>query len=122
MPLEKLLARILPHGEIWPLKITGKIRFSPKDAPKHRSSACTLTRYDGHQRRTRRRKPIMAQKIFISAGEASGEHYGALLADALQKQLAASARRPASSAWVVSACRCRGLSVSSAPKRWPSWG
>ena len=32
----------------------------------------------------------MAQKIFISAGEASGEHYGALLADALQKQLAAS--------------------------------
>jgi hypothetical protein len=33
MPLEKLLARILPHGEIWPLKITGKIRFSPKDAP-----------------------------------------------------------------------------------------
>jgi len=34
--------------------------------------------------------PSMAQKIFISAGEASGEHYGALLADALQKQLAAS--------------------------------
>jgi len=32
----------------------------------------------------------MAQSIFISAGEASGEHYGALLADALQKQLAAS--------------------------------
>ena len=32
----------------------------------------------------------MPQKIFISAGEASGEHYGALLADALQKQLAAS--------------------------------
>jgi len=32
----------------------------------------------------------MAQSIFISAGEASGEHYGALLADALHKQLAAS--------------------------------
>ena len=32
----------------------------------------------------------MAQSIFISAGEASGEHYGALLDDALQKQLAAS--------------------------------
>jgi lipid-A-disaccharide synthase len=32
----------------------------------------------------------MPQSIFISAGEASGEHYGALLADALQKQLAAS--------------------------------
>jgi lipid-A-disaccharide synthase len=32
----------------------------------------------------------MLQTIFISAGEASGEHYGALLADALQKQLAAS--------------------------------
>jgi lipid-A-disaccharide synthase len=34
--------------------------------------------------------PSMPQSIFISAGEASGEHYGALLADALQKQLAAS--------------------------------
>jgi lipid-A-disaccharide synthase len=32
----------------------------------------------------------MPQRIFISAGEASGEHYGAMLADALQKQLAAS--------------------------------
>jgi lipid-A-disaccharide synthase len=32
----------------------------------------------------------MPSSIFISAGEASGEHYGALLADALQKQLAAS--------------------------------
>jgi len=34
--------------------------------------------------------PSMAQEIFISAGEASGEHYGAMLAEALQKQLAAS--------------------------------
>jgi lipid-A-disaccharide synthase len=34
--------------------------------------------------------PSMPQSIFISAGEASGEHYGALLAGALQKQLAAS--------------------------------
>ena len=32
----------------------------------------------------------MLPTIFISAGEASGEHYGALLADALQKQLSAS--------------------------------
>jgi len=31
----------------------------------------------------------MTQKIFISAGEASGEHYGALLVTALVKQLAA---------------------------------
>ena len=34
----------------------------------------------------------MAQQIFISAGEASGEHYGAMLADALQKQLGASGK------------------------------
>ena len=32
---------------------------------------------------------FMSQNIFISAGEASGEHYGALLVDALKKQLAA---------------------------------
>jgi lipid-A-disaccharide synthase len=31
----------------------------------------------------------MPQTIFISAGEASGEHYGALVIDALKKQLAA---------------------------------
>jgi lipid-A-disaccharide synthase len=31
----------------------------------------------------------MSQNIFISAGEASGEHYGALLVEALKKQLAA---------------------------------
>lgn len=31
----------------------------------------------------------MSPTIFISAGEASGEHYGALLIDALQRQLAA---------------------------------
>jgi lipid-A-disaccharide synthase len=30
---------------------------------------------------------FMPQSIFISAGEASGEHYGALLADALKKRL-----------------------------------
>ena len=34
----------------------------------------------------------MPPTIFISAGEASGEHYGALLAAALQRQLAASGR------------------------------
>ena len=32
----------------------------------------------------------MSPTIFISAGEASGEHYGALLATALQQRLAAS--------------------------------
>jgi lipid-A-disaccharide synthase len=32
---------------------------------------------------------FMSQNIFISAGEASGEHYGALLVEALKKQLAA---------------------------------
>ena len=32
----------------------------------------------------------MPPTIFISAGEASGEHYGALLIEALKKQLAAS--------------------------------
>jgi len=37
----------------------------------------------------------MPQSIFISAGEASGEHYGALLADALQRRLTA-ARQTAS--------------------------
>ena len=31
----------------------------------------------------------MASTLFISAGEASGEHYGALLIDALKRQLAA---------------------------------
>jgi lipid-A-disaccharide synthase len=34
----------------------------------------------------------MSSTIFISAGEASGEHYGALLIDALKKQLAESGR------------------------------
>jgi len=34
----------------------------------------------------------MSPTIFISAGEASGEQYGALLIDALQRQLAAAGR------------------------------
>jgi len=34
----------------------------------------------------------MAPSIFISAGEASGEHYGALLIEALKRQLAATGR------------------------------
>ena len=33
MPVEKYLPQNIPHGEIWPLKITGKIRFSPKKSP-----------------------------------------------------------------------------------------
>jgi lipid-A-disaccharide synthase len=37
----------------------------------------------------------MAFNIFISAGEASGEHYGALLVSALRQQLAASGREAA---------------------------
>jgi lipid-A-disaccharide synthase len=48
------------------------------------------SRYDGHERGNRRRKPgKMPSTIFISAGEASGEHYGALLIEALKRQLAA---------------------------------
>jgi lipid-A-disaccharide synthase len=38
----------------------------------------------------RRRHQYMSPTIFISAGEASGEHYGALLIEALKKQFAAS--------------------------------
>jgi lipid-A-disaccharide synthase len=37
----------------------------------------------------------MCPTIFISAGEASGEHYGALLIDALKRQLAANGGGPA---------------------------
>jgi lipid-A-disaccharide synthase len=37
---------------------------------------------------TNRRKPSMSPTIFISAGEASGEHYGALLVEALKQRLA----------------------------------
>src|ERR1017187_4711720 len=37
-----------------------------------------------------RNQGIMPSSIFISAGEASGEHYGALVIAALKKQLAAS--------------------------------
>jgi lipid-A-disaccharide synthase len=37
----------------------------------------------------------MPQTIFISAGEASGEHYGALLVTALQKQLGATGQKAA---------------------------
>jgi lipid-A-disaccharide synthase len=36
----------------------------------------------------RRRTPVMSPTIFISAGEASGEHYGALLIAALKRRLA----------------------------------
>ena len=39
--------------------------------------------------RQNRPNPFMPHTIFISAGEASGEHYGALLIDALKTQLAA---------------------------------
>jgi len=37
----------------------------------------------------------MPPSIFISAGEASGEHYGALLVTALKRQLAAALARDA---------------------------
>jgi lipid-A-disaccharide synthase len=43
------------------------------------------TRYDGHERN----QDDMHSTIFISAGEASGEHYGALLVAALKKRLSA---------------------------------
>ena len=52
----------------------------------------------------------MSPVIFISAGEASGEHYGALLAAALRQQLAPkSERQRSSSAWAASAWRRPGV-------------
>jgi hypothetical protein len=43
--LKKLPAQILPHGEIRPLKITGKIRFLPKKQPRSIASGpFSLTR------------------------------------------------------------------------------
>jgi len=45
----------------------------------------TRVGYDGHQRNLE----SMSTTIFISAGEASGEHYGALVIDALKTLLAA---------------------------------
>jgi lipid-A-disaccharide synthase len=46
-----------------------------------------MSRYDESGRGNRRRRGYMAASIFISAGEASGEHYGALILRALQRQL-----------------------------------
>ena len=45
--------------------------------------------YDGPTTSPLRRKQSMPLNIFISAGEASGEHYGALLIEALKAQLTA---------------------------------
>ncbi len=47
------------------------------------------SRYDRRQRKTR----FMHPTIFISAGEASGEHYGALLIEALKARFAANGRQ-----------------------------
>ena len=48
--------------------------------------------------------------IFISAGEASGEHYGALLMDALQPPTRRHGPvRPASSAWAARVWNGAGL-------------
>jgi len=44
---------------------------------------------------TNRRKPSMSPTLFISAGEASGEHYGALLVEALKQRLAAAGQSAA---------------------------
>jgi lipid-A-disaccharide synthase len=46
--------------------------------------------YHGHQRGGCGAKQSMSPTLFISAGEASGEHYGALLIEALKRRLAAS--------------------------------
>jgi len=68
----------------------------------------------------------MAQSIFISAGEASGEHYGALLADALQKQLAAF--RPTAGFFgmggermAAAGVECVVRSEDMAVMGWPKW-
>jgi lipid-A-disaccharide synthase len=44
---------------------------------------------------TNRRKPSMSSTLFISAGEASGEHYGALLVEALKQRLVAAGQTAA---------------------------
>jgi len=53
----------------------------------------------------------MSPTIFVSAGEASGEHYGALLIDALKRQLAAVGREAAFSGWVGNAWLGRASSA-----------
>ncbi len=51
----------------------------------------------------------MTPVIFISAGEASGEHYGALLASALSQSLLRMARERNSSAWAARAWQAAGV-------------
>ncbi|MGB9407401.1 MAG: hypothetical protein WCA89_07685, partial [Terracidiphilus sp.] len=44
--LKTFRSQILPHREIWPLKITGKIPFfAQKTVPKRRSEVFSLTRW-----------------------------------------------------------------------------
>src|SRR6516165_1392724 len=57
-------------------------------APDLRTISARQSRYHGGERRLRR----MAPNIFISAGEASGEHYGALLIEELKRRLAGNGR------------------------------
>jgi len=59
------------------------------------------SRYDGHQRRITGAIKKYASSIFISAGEASGEHYGALLVTELKRSWPRQGNRPRSSAWAV---------------------
>src|SRR5437764_14850303 len=58
---------------------------SPRPADANRSSRDLLS---SRQRRQLACATFMVPTIFISAGEASGEHYGALLIEALKNRLA----------------------------------
>jgi len=64
----------------------------------------------------------MSPTIFISAGEASGEHYGALLIEALKRQLAATGQTASFFGMAGNGWPRQALIAWSARKTWPSWG
>ena len=67
---------------------------APKRQPPQLGEA-EPSNYDGRTASPSRRKQPMAPTIFISAGEASGEHYGALLIYSLKQRLEAQGRQGA---------------------------